>query len=265
MATRGADLSYQEKADRLSSRIRAHKLFANFDVEEWIAEFLARRPRHDILDVGCGNGNHLGLYLKHVPADGSVVGLDREARLIEEARQQHAGAANLRLHVGSMDDRLPFPDETFDLCFSNFAIYNARVPRFTLDEVARVLRPGGEVVLIGPTRRNAFELYEYNERLTGEAIDPITLVRTDRLRQEIAPIVQAVFGEVTEEVLNSRLTFPDQDEFLRYFTATMLYEEGAEKRGVTREEMRAACLSERDIVVSKEMAALVAVKRPTGL
>lgn len=255
------DLSYREKQDRLNVRIRAHKLFANFDIEEWIDQFLGRRPRRRILDLACGNGNHLGLYLKHVGAAGSVAGVDREPSLIEEARGNHPGAGNLDLRVGTMDEPLPFPDASFDLCFSNFAIYNAADPAFTLGELKRVLEPGGELVLIGPTLNNARELYVFNERLTGQAIDPITLVRTDRLRQEILPVVRQVFGDAREETINSQLTFPGQDEFIRYYTATMLYEEGAEKAGYTEEQMRAACNADHDLVLSKEMLAVVAQKR----
>ena len=253
------DLSYHEQRDKLADRIRAHKQFANFDVADWIDEFLARRPRRHVLDLGCGDGNHLALYLKHVPPDGSVTGIDREPALLERARRSHPGAANLTLLAGSMDDRLPFLDASFDLCFSNFAIYNAAVPAFTLRELRRVLQPGGELVLIGPTRNNAFELYEYNARLTGTAIDEITLVRTDRLRSEILPAAREVFGDVREDVLHSRLTFPSPEEFLRYFTATMLYEQVAEKMQCSEAAMLAA-LAGSDLVVSKEMLALVATR-----
>lgn len=253
------DLSYREQRDKLADRIRAHKEFANFDVADWIEAFLARRPRRQVLDLGCGDGNHFPLYLRHVGPQGGVTGLDREPRLLEQARAAHAGAANLTLVPGSMDDPLPFPDGEFDLAFSNFAIYNAREPLFTLRELRRVLAPGGELVLIGPTRNNARELYEYNARLTGTAIDEVTLVRTDRLRSEILPLALEVFGEVSEDVLNSRLTFPSPDEFLRYFTATMLYEQIAEKMSLGEAEMHAA-LAGSPLVVSKEMLALVATR-----
>lgn len=255
------DLSYKEKLDKLAVRIRAHKQFANFDIADWIETFLGHKSRRVIFDLGCGNGNHLGIYLKHVGASGRVCGLDREARLIEEARAAYASARNLDLYVGSMDDPLPFDDDTFDACFSNFAIYNAAVPKRTLVELQRILKPDGELVLIGPTRNNALELYQFNERLTGVAIDPITLIRTDRLRQEILPIAKEVFAEVTEEILQSFLTFPDQDEFLLYFQSTMLYEEGAEKQGYSVDQLRAACDRERDLIVSKEMLAVIASKR----
>lgn len=254
------DLSYQEKQDRLNTRIRAHKLFANFDIADWIERFLAAKPRHKILDLGCGNGNHFGLYLGALPQEGQAIGVDREKSLVDEATRNYSGDKRARFMVGSMDDPLPFDGGTFDLCFSNFAIYNASDPKRTLQELKRVMTSGAELVLIGPTANNAIEIYEYNERLTGTKIDPITLVRTDRLRQEIVPIVKQVFGASREEVVNSFLTFPDQDEFIRYFRATMLYEEGAEKTGKTMDEMRAACAGSKNIVLSKEMLAVIAKK-----
>lgn len=256
----GVDLSYKEKQERLANRIRAHKLFANFDIESWIERFLGQRPRRAILDVGCGDGNHLGLYLRHVPADGIVAGIDREPSLIAAAAEGHPGDRRLDLRVGSMDDPLPFADAAFDTAFSNFAIYNARDPRAALTEIRRVMAPGAELVLIGPTANNAREIYEYNQRLTGTAIDEVTLIRTDRLRREILPVAREVFSSVREEVINSYLTFPDVDEFLRYFKSTMLYEEGAERAGVTDERMRAACERTRDTRLSKEMLALVALR-----
>jgi ubiquinone/menaquinone biosynthesis C-methylase UbiE len=254
------DLSYKEQQDKLNIRIRAHKEFANLDIADWIEAFLLRKPRTDIFDLGCGNGNHLGLYLEHISEGGSVHGIDREAGLIAEAKNRYAQATQLFLQVGSMDDTLPFEDEKFDLCFSSFAIYNAIDPRKTILELKRVMKSSAELVLIGPTLNNAREIYEFNERLTGTAIDEITLIRTDRLRREILPVVQGVFADIQEELINSYLTFPAKDDFIEYFKATMLYEEGAEKQGVSMEEMRVACAKENNIILSKEMLAIVAVK-----
>jgi ubiquinone/menaquinone biosynthesis C-methylase UbiE len=251
------DLSYRESQTKLETRIRAHKAFANYDIEEWLDRFLESRRQHAVLDIGCGTGNHLGLYLRHVGDGGRVEGIDREPALIQSATETYRAATGVGVRVASMDERLPFEDECFDRVFSNFAIYNARDIRVTLLEIRRVLRGGGEVVLIGPTRRNAFELYEFNKRLTGTAIDEITLIRTDRIRTEVLPIARAVFGLVQAETINSFLTFPTGEEFIKYFKATMLYEEGAEKLGVTDEQMRGALSASRDIVLSKEMVALI--------
>lgn len=255
------DLSYKEKHDRLAIRIRAHKQFANVDISDWIAEFLARKPRRAIFDLGCGDGNHIGLYIDAVGPSGLVVGMDREERLLAVAAERYGDAPNLDLVQGSMDDPLPFPDGSFDLCLSNFAIYNATDVTATLRQLYRVMSVGAELVLVGPTANNARELYDFNERLTGERTDPITFIRTDRLRQEVLPCVQEVFGDVETEIVNSKLTFPDQGEFIQYYCSTMLYEEKAEKEGYTTEQMRLACAGPNAIVVSKEMLVAVTTKR----
>jgi SAM-dependent methyltransferase len=186
-------VSLKESLDKLQIRIRAHKEFANFDVSDWIGRFVRSKPRTAIFDLGCGDGNHLGIYLDHAGAGGRVVGLDREPSLLDEARQRYC-APNLELQAGSMDDVLPFDNESFDLCLSNFAIYNAENPRFSIGELHRILRPGGEIVLLGPTGSNARELYEFNACLTGRPADEVIRVRSDRIRSEFAPIVQDLFG-----------------------------------------------------------------------
>ncbi len=67
-----------------------------------------------------------------------------------------------------------------------------------------------------------------------------------------------IFGRVEQEVINSYLTFPSAEEFLQYFTATMVYEKTAEKRGVSPEQMLRALPRQKDFMVSKEMLALIA-------
>jgi len=254
MNRRFDDLSCHETLDKLQIRIRAHRQFADFDVSDWIAEFVGRKPRNGILDLGCGDGNHLGIYLKHAGATGRVVGLDREASLIDEARQRF-DAPNLDLRVASMDDPLPFADASFDLCLSNFAIYNAKEPRFTILELKRVLRPGGEIVLIGSTGNNARELFEFHRRLTGEPADELIIARSDRIRREIAPILAEVFGTACEEILNSRLRFPNPAEFVAYYQATLFHEP---TQAADRQRMLA--LVPPELTVSKEMVAATAIR-----
>lgn len=256
------DLSYKEQHEKLSIRVRAHKEFANLDIADWMESFLADQGLNapKILDLGCGNGNHVGLYLKFAGSEGEVHGLDRESSLVESAKEKYRDADNLFLAVRSMDDPLPFEEGTFDLCFSNFAIYNATVPRNTLLEVKRVMKSGAKFVMIGPTAKNAKEIYEFNERLTSTPIDEVTLIRTDRLRQEILPIANEIFGSSEQKLINSYLTFPSKEEFVKYYTATMLYEEDAEKKGVSLEAMYEACLSDENIILSKEMLAVVVTK-----
>lgn len=100
-----------------------------------------REPR--ILDFGCGIGVATGRLAAHVP-EAEVVGLDPSAESIRIAEAQ--GAPRTRFVV-SKDIRLPFPDATFDLVYSNGTFHH--IPHGDhlpiLRELHRVLRPGGEL------------------------------------------------------------------------------------------------------------------------
>jgi ubiquinone/menaquinone biosynthesis C-methylase UbiE len=126
------DLSYRENREKLEVRIRAHKAFANYDIDQWLDRFLAARRQQSVLDVGCGTGNHFGLYLAHVGDGGRVAGMDREPALVAAAIAKYPDARNLSVLAASMDEPFPFEDQSFDRIFSNFAIYNARDVRRTL-------------------------------------------------------------------------------------------------------------------------------------
>lgn len=254
------DISYQERQDRLANRIRAHALFANIDISDWLDAHLARRRPHDVLDVGCGDGHHLDLYLRHVGTIGTVTAIDRDAALIARAEARHPEAGNLTLRVASMDDPLPFPDRAFDLCVASFSIYNARDGAYTVGELHRVLADGGELVLIGPTPHNARELAEFAAKVTGRQVGERTRLRTERLMREFLPLTLNVFGRVHAEVINSFLAFPDRDEFLRYFCSTLLYEEMCGNAEYSRDDLAAFCPETGEITVSKEMVAVVATK-----
>ncbi len=76
--------------------------------------FLARmlRPGLSVLDVGCGTGAITAGIAKAVGADGYVLGLDRDAGMLETARREHGGIPNLEfdsddattLNLGSQFD-----------------------------------------------------------------------------------------------------------------------------------------------------------------
>ncbi|WP_433520602.1 class I SAM-dependent methyltransferase [Nocardia pseudovaccinii] len=254
------DLSFHEKDGRLASRIRANKLFGDFDLDAWIAEHVDGFRWNSVLDIGCGNGNHLGIYLRSSPSTGRIVGIDRDLALLTQARTRYGGAPRLELLQNSMDEPLPFADNTFGLVISVFAIYNARNPTTTLHEIHRVMQHGAHLTLIGPTVDNGKELYEFNERLTEQRIDERTMARSRRLTDEFLPIVDEVFDSCDHHTIEANLIFPDRHEFLRYYTSTMLYEETAEKRGYSLSAMEDACSSTHDLRLSKETVVITALK-----
>ena len=99
-----------------------------------------------VADIGCGAGI---LTLDMAGRGHFVDGIDSSQAMIELAREvvAEAGVADrVRLHVGDAHD-LPFPDGSFDCAISLGVLPYMHTPGLALSEIARVVKPGGYVVV----------------------------------------------------------------------------------------------------------------------
>jgi ubiquinone/menaquinone biosynthesis C-methylase UbiE len=105
-----------------------------------------------VLDVGAGFGA-LALYYAHLGAE--VVAVDpneQRMRVAVTIAERHGLALRA---VGSHAQSLPFPDESFDLAIANNSlcyIVDVREHRAALEEIKRILRPGGWLAMRNPNR-----------------------------------------------------------------------------------------------------------------
>ena len=109
----------------------------------FIAEELSKESYVDLLDCGCGTGPMISLLHEADPTK-RYTGLDLTPRMIEVANAK--GLENAVFVVGDSED-MPFEDGSFDavICSNSFHHYPA--PQAFFNEAARVLRPGGRLVL----------------------------------------------------------------------------------------------------------------------
>jgi len=98
-----------------------------------------------VLDVGCGTGYLPRLLAQRCPQASELAGIDPAPAMIEAA-EQAAGDQRLRFTVGAAE-RLPYPDGAFDLVVSTTSFDHWAGQRAGLGECARVLAPGGHLVL----------------------------------------------------------------------------------------------------------------------
>ena len=106
----------------------------------------AERIGGRILEVGVGTGISLPDY---APAN-KICGVDISEPMLQKAMER---VAKLNLdHVEGlwvMDaEHLRFPEDSFDVVVAQYVITTVPNPEATLDEFARVLKPGGEIVLV---------------------------------------------------------------------------------------------------------------------
>jgi ubiquinone/menaquinone biosynthesis C-methylase UbiE len=99
-----------------------------------------------ILDAGCGNGRYSRFLLRHADADAAITGFDLSPRMLDRARKRLA--SNRVGHAMADLTRLPFGDEQFDAVVCGWVLEHLPDPRPGLRELARVLRPGGKLLLL---------------------------------------------------------------------------------------------------------------------
>ncbi len=106
------------------------------------------REGETVLDIGCGAGVDSIIAAKLVGPSGAVTGIDLVPEMLAKASENArlAGVDNVTFQESSAE-RLPFPDNSFDLVISN-GVFNLVVDKVkALGEVYRVLKPGGRFML----------------------------------------------------------------------------------------------------------------------
>ena len=119
---------------------------AVFDRGRRAAIAAAERVGGRILEVGVGTGISLPDYARA----NRLVGVDLSEPMLRKARARVAehGLSNVELLAVMDAERLALPDESFDVVVAQYVITAVPHPEATLDEFARLVRPGGEIVLV---------------------------------------------------------------------------------------------------------------------
>ncbi len=107
---------------------------------------LARGPRK-VLDVGCGEGRFCRMLRREGVA---AIGIDPTSGLLHYARRKDPGGTYLEAFA----EQLPFGDSTFDLVVSYLTLIDIPDYRAAIHEMARVLRPGGTLLIANLTSFN---------------------------------------------------------------------------------------------------------------
>jgi phosphatidylethanolamine/phosphatidyl-N-methylethanolamine N-methyltransferase len=99
-----------------------------------------------ILEIGVGTGISLPGYSPH----NRVIGIDLSEEMLRKAQRRVAELSLTNVEkLEVMDaENLSFPDVSFDVVVANHVISTVPNPEAALDECARVLRPGGEIILL---------------------------------------------------------------------------------------------------------------------
>jgi ubiquinone/menaquinone biosynthesis C-methylase UbiE len=116
------------------------------EVETALVEIIAAADPRDLLDIGTGTGRMLEILAPRVER---ALGVDQSREMLSVARVnlERAGLENGSVRLGDMY-QLALPDASFDAVVIHQVLHYADRPAAAIAEAARVLRPGGVLVLV---------------------------------------------------------------------------------------------------------------------
>jgi demethylmenaquinone methyltransferase/2-methoxy-6-polyprenyl-1,4-benzoquinol methylase len=185
-----------------------HRLWKSFAIE------IARPRRGErVLDVAAGSGDLAEALARRVSPGGEVWLTDLNRRMLERGRDRMLDAGLLAPAVQCDAERLPFPPAYFDCVTVGFGLRNMTRKDAALAEMARVLKPGGRLVVLEFSKvwkplEPAYDLYSFKvlpwlgERVAGDAAAYKYLAESIRMHPD-----QATLAKMMENAGLSQVEF----------------------------------------------------------
>jgi ubiquinone/menaquinone biosynthesis C-methylase UbiE len=137
------------------------------DITDQTLDLMYLKPDDRVLDLGCGTGWASRRMARMVPS-GEVVGIDVADEMLRRAEQASAGIKNVRYIWGSAE-QIPAADNTFTKVLSVESFYYYADQGRALDELHRVMAPGGRLFIL----INLYKDNHYSLRWTEELKVPV--------------------------------------------------------------------------------------------
>jgi ubiquinone/menaquinone biosynthesis C-methylase UbiE len=114
------------------------------------------------VEIGAGTGLNLQLYPEAVS---ELVLVEPDPHMLRKLRPKLSGARGETSAIQAAAEKLPFEDDSFDTAVFTLVLCTVPDPRAALEEVARVLRPGGKLLFVEHVRARNPGLAQWQDRL----------------------------------------------------------------------------------------------------
>jgi len=182
------------------------------EIRQRAASLARLQPGDQVLDVGCGTGTLALDVQRGVGSTGRVVGIDPGQEQIARARAKAARRdVPIEFQIGVIE-QLAFPDQTFDVVLSTLMMHHlpASLKAQGLAEIARVLKPGGRLVIADFKRKQERVGQAARFHAGGSSLPELA-----------ALVADAGFAQVeTEELRPARFSAFPGAGFVRAYKAT---------------------------------------------
>ena len=264
-------IEFEETSKDLQTRINIHEQYGGRDIDAWMLEKLNLTKGMKILDVGCGSGKQCLVFYDALVGEVDITGGDVSQELLDKARvASSAKSAEIEYIELNFNERFPLDDNSYDLVTCCFAIYYAADIPFTISEMHRVLKTGGQLFSTGPMPENKQLFYDIIFEATKRKIPPMP--GSSRYGSEILDAMKSTFAGVEVNIFENPLTFPNAEPFLDYTRASLSEDrklwrglfEGTDDFEHVMDQIRQVaiqrCERDKELVMTKVVGGFIATK-----
>ncbi|WP_194838291.1 methyltransferase domain-containing protein [Nocardia sp. XZ_19_369] len=232
-------------------------------LRDWAHDALALRPGERAVDIGSGTGTEVMAFADAVGPDGVAVGVEPDPNLLASAERRAAqSGSTAKFHSGDAYG-LPFGAGSFDAALCERVFQHLTAPARAANEIARVLRPGGRVVVVDSDWGTAI-VHPGERRVVREVVDTLISATTNPFSGRKLPGQLTKAGLVIDDIGSHALV---QDRTVGVGSLVTRISAMAVARGVITEQERAQLVDDLeagaasgDIHLSVTMFAVLAHK-----
>ncbi|NEW59224.1 methyltransferase domain-containing protein [Nocardia cyriacigeorgica] len=147
-------------------------------LRDWAHDALALRPGETAVDIGSGTGSEVITFAEAVGPDGTALGVEPDPHLLSAAERNAAQTGSrAKFHSGDAYG-IPFGANTFDAVLCERVFQHLTAPDRAAREIARVVRPGGRVVVVDSDWGTAI-VHPGDRRVVREVVDTLISATTN--------------------------------------------------------------------------------------
>lgn len=214
------EVQYRDST-RLAARARLHVKYGTAPVAwfPWLATQVDWQPDARVLEVGCGAGWMWAEASARLPHDLDLTLTDLSPGMVAEAVERVGSLGRYHRTVGRVADvqSLPFRASSFDVVVANYVLHHVPDTHAAVEEMARVVRPGGVVVVACVGDDHLAELHQIRHEVFGvPADDPLEPTFGASAGTHVLP---GAFGDVDWRPYRDRLDCRDPDDVVEYLAS----------------------------------------------
>lgn len=175
--------TYSRLADQYDDTLNVESCWGRAARKALSAIVLRERYRV-VVDVGCGTGQALAQLASTAGPETRFIGLDPAENMRKRAALRTQRHPNVEIRDGSFET-MPLAAQSVDYLFSIFAFHWTTDLDCSVREIARVLKPGGDMDLFFIGRNNGREFIERSTPIFLRYMGPALLLNSARLRKQL--------------------------------------------------------------------------------